>query len=95
MKSNEKSEAGSDNKANIKKSNPSIPDSPTTIIDKSKNKGEEFIGEGHGHNYNIPVAGEDGGTEDQSESQSKKSKKHSDKNQHTAQGKTAGEKPSI
>jgi len=82
-------------KANQKKVSPLLPMSPATGNDKSKNEGEEYIGEGHGHDYSLPVAGEDGGTEDQSASQSKKSRKGLDKIQHAEQGKTTGENPSI
>jgi hypothetical protein len=76
-------------KSNQKKLNPLLPTSPSTGNNKSKHEGEEYIGEGHGHDYSQPVAGEDGGTEDQSGSKSKKSSKISTKNQHSEQDKTA------
>jgi hypothetical protein len=69
--------------------------SPAKGNDKSKHEGEEYIGEGHGHDYSVPVAGEDGGTEYQTANKSKKPSKGSGKSQHTEQGKTAGENPSI
>jgi hypothetical protein len=95
MKANQKNESGSNNKVNLKKDSPSSPKSPVTGNEKSKHEGEEFIGEGHGHDYSVPVAGEDGGTEDQSRNQNIKSSKNSDKSQHSEQGKTAGENPTI
>ncbi|HTA27594.1 MAG TPA: hypothetical protein VK809_07395 [Bacteroidia bacterium] len=60
---------------------------PATADNKSEKEGKEFIREGHGHDYSTPVAGEDGGTEDQAENKSKK--------QPTEQGKTPGENSTI
>jgi hypothetical protein len=94
METDQKKESGS--KVDIEKGNPLLPKPPTTGNDKSKKEGEEYIGEGHGHDYSVPVAGEDGGTEEQqSDDKSKKSNKGSDKIQPSEQGKTPGEQPSI
>jgi len=87
MKSNQKQESGSKNQPHSKKDTSSSKKSAITSDDKNNNEGKEFKGEGHGHNYSLPIAGEDGGTEDQSGSQHEKSGKIS--------GKTAGEKSSI
>jgi hypothetical protein len=57
------------------------------------NEGKEFKREGHGHDYSTPVAGEDGGTEDQSKTE--KSIVSSEKNQPTKQGNTRNEKSTI
>jgi len=95
MKTNQTKESGSNNKVNIKKGSSLLPNTPVKGNDKSKNEGEEHKGEGHGHDYSMPVAGEDGATEDQSASKSKKPGKSPDKTQHSEQGKTAGENPSI
>ena len=96
MKSNQKNKVNLNDKVNMKKNNPLLPKSPVTGNNKCKNEGEEFIGEGHGHDYSIPVAGEDGATEEHvSGSKSKKSGKGSDKSQRAEQGKTLGEQPSI
>ena len=61
--------------------------------DESKKPEEVYIREGHGHDYSAPVAGEDGGTEDQTES--KTEKKDTDKPQAAEQGKTPGENSTI
>jgi len=74
MKSNPKKESGSKKDTSSSKK-PSI-----TSNGKNNNEGKEFKGEGHGHDYSTPVAGEDGGTEDQTEPQHKKSKNGSTKN---------------
>ena len=64
-----------------------------TDEDASKQTVGKYIKEGHGHDYSTPVAGEDGGTEDQSKSE--KQNKGTDKRQPTEQGKTEGESASI
>jgi hypothetical protein len=74
MKTNQNKESKTQNKENT--------NSPDIGNDKRNHEGEEFIGEGHEHDYSLPVAGEDGGTEDQSATLSKKSnpKEGSEKN---------------
>jgi hypothetical protein len=57
--------------------------------DGEKREGDEFIREGHGHDYSIPVASEDGGTEDQSDEQNR------DMSKPTEQGKTKDEQSTI
>ena len=87
MKSNQKKESGSNNLTNSKKENSPSKKPSVTSGDNNNNEGKEFKGEGHGHNYSVPIAGEDGGTEDQSGNHGKKSSK--------IPGKTAGRKSSI
>lgn len=50
---------------------------------------DEFIKEGHGHDYSVPVASEDGGTEDQSPDQNR------DMSKPAEQGKTKDEQSTI
>ena len=52
-------------------------------------------GPNHGHDYSKPIAGEDGGTEDQSGNYGKKTIKDSNENQHSKQGKTVNENSTI
>jgi hypothetical protein len=106
MKDNQKSKHGSNkpissanlssqnNEDNSKKSS-SSQKAPEKTDDKEMKEGEEFIKEGHGHNYSVPFAGEDGGTEDQSAAKGKKDKLEKDKKEPAEQGKTAGENSTI
>jgi hypothetical protein len=73
MKTTQKSRKVSNAATSIKKSSTK----PQKVSAKKENKEKE-----HEHKYDTPVAGEDGGTEDQSGSKSKKA----------AKGKNPGEK---
>jgi len=101
MKENQKSEEVSKNPGTENNQDSSIKSSstsqksPATGEDKNMNEGDKFIREGHGHDYSTPVAGEDGGTEDQSESKSEKSNQNTDNRQPAEQGKTVGESSTI
>jgi hypothetical protein len=101
MKENQKSESvakkpvSQNSQGDSKQSNSTSKKSPVKDNDKNNHEGEEFIKEGHGHNYSVPFAGEDGGTEEQSESKGKKSGNGSDKNQSAGKGKIKGEKSTI
>jgi hypothetical protein len=63
--------------------------------DENKKEGDEFIREGHGHDYSVPFAGEDGGTEEQPEGRSENNTQKTDKNKPAEQGKTPGENSTI
>jgi|GEM_PF-5785431 len=78
MKSTQKKKPGSLNQTPSKKDT-SAKKSTVTRNDSNNNEGKEFKGEGHGHDYSTPVAGEDGGTENQSQKPGKKSSKSSTK----------------
>jgi hypothetical protein len=95
MKENQKEESGSTNHVHSKKDSSSVPKPSKTGADKNMKEGEEFIKEGHGHDYSLPVAGEDGGTEDQSENKTKKEGRSSAKSQHSKPGNNKSEKSII
>jgi hypothetical protein len=83
MKENQKAESGSTNQAPLKKNSSSSQKPSKADTDKNMKEGEEFVKEGHGHDYSTPVAGEDGGTEDQSGDKTKKDNQKSTKSQHS------------
>ncbi len=85
-------------KNNPGNSQPSSSTSQTTSVpveDDEKREGDEFIREGHGHDYGTPVAGEDGGTEDQSSNEPKNESEETNSSKPTEQGKTQGESSTI
>jgi len=101
MKNNQKDDDvtktpnGPNNPESSEKNSSTTEESSVTIEDIGKKEGDEFIREGHGHDYSTPVAGEDGGTEDQSASEDEKNDEDTDASQLTEQGKTAGENSTI
>jgi len=89
MKENQKEESEQTNQVHTKKSGSLSKKPPATEEHKNPKEGEEFIREGHGHDYSVPFAGEDGETEDQSENQNR------DMSKPTEQGKIPGENSTI